>query len=114
MSERGSYCTEFIYCNTCFEAFKKVLVNNDKYLRGITIPTWGYGKEEYPIIAGEIGSLIPGNEPNEFKKLISDIQENMCDSCSIRVVLIPEDGETVLFKISKNVYEMFTVDNKID
>lgn len=55
MSERGSFITEYIYCDKCFEACKQILLGNTKWLNSLQI-------HELPIIAGKIGGLYCGEE----------------------------------------------------
>lgn len=47
MSERGSFCTEYVYCHKCFDACRKVLLGDVKYLNSQEI-------KELPIIAGKL------------------------------------------------------------
>ena len=57
MSQRGSFVTEYIYCNACFEAAKSVLLARDKSLCSVVVPHWNPEHEgpEMPIIAGKVG-----------------------------------------------------------
>lgn len=57
MSERGSFCTEYVYCKQCFAAVKEVLERHrdDKYLNFTEL-------DYYPIIAGKIGGIFAGEE----------------------------------------------------
>ena len=66
MSERGSFVTEYIYCDRCFNACKEVLCKNEKYLKGIVIPSWKNENENLPIIAGKIGGMYANEECNEM------------------------------------------------
>jgi len=57
MTERGSFVTEYIYCDKCFEAAKTVLLEKSKSLCSTAIPHWGQNAIEgdyLPIIAGKI------------------------------------------------------------
>ena len=38
MSERGSFVTEWMYCDRCFQCVKEVLGQSEKHLTGIAIP----------------------------------------------------------------------------
>ena len=52
MSERGSFVTEWMYCNRCFQCVKEVLGQSEKHLTGIAIP-WPHDNNlEMPIVAG--------------------------------------------------------------
>ena len=56
MSRRSSFVTEYIYCQACFEAAKRVLLSREKDLCGAAVPHWNPENEgpELPIIAGKI------------------------------------------------------------
>lgn len=55
MSQRGSFVTEYIYCDKCFQAAKVVLLARDKGLCSTVIQAWAPGDTELPIIAGKLG-----------------------------------------------------------
>lgn len=57
MSQRGSFVTEYIYCDKCFQAAKGVLLARDKGLCSVVVPHWNPEHEgpEMPIIAGKLG-----------------------------------------------------------
>lgn len=94
MSERGSFVTEYIYCDKCLEACKRVLLANEKYLRGIIIPGWEGLKEDLPIIAGKIGGLYGGEELHTFEwYLIPELQKTICHP--LRIAVLAEDGEQI-------------------
>jgi hypothetical protein len=59
MSQRGSFVTEYMYCNKCFQAAKSVLLARDKGLCSVVVPHWNPEHEgpEMPIIAGKIGHV---------------------------------------------------------
>lgn len=104
MSERGSFCTEYIYCYTCFNAFKDVLCQDEKYLKGVTIPLWtGCEGKELPIVAGKIGGMWSGQEFHDMEnEYIPLIQEKMCNDCTIRLTVMSDCNGTIIYKISKN------------
>lgn len=96
MSERGSFVTEYLYCEQCFKAAKKVLSGSDKYFTGIAIPSWNQDSDvqELPIIAGKIGGLYPGEELDTFKaKLVPALAEVICHP--LRIAVIAEQGEKI-------------------
>lgn len=64
MSQRGSFVTEYIHCDKCFEAAKSVLLSRNKYLCSVVVPHWNPDREgpEMPIIAGEIDYAIHHDE----------------------------------------------------
>lgn len=103
MSERGSFCTEYIYCASCFEVAKDVLVSNEKYLKGVVIPSWENGKE-LPIVAGKIGGLSPGEELWGFEKdLGPEIAVRLCHPMRVAVLADNEDEEIFLLRPSGSV-----------
>ncbi|GAI56669.1 unnamed protein product, partial [marine sediment metagenome] len=69
MSERGSFVTEYMYCDACFEAVKTKLVRDCKFLRGVVIPMWSgdESRSELPIIAGKVGGNYSGEERAFFE-----------------------------------------------
>lgn len=96
MSERGSFVTEYLYCEQCFKAAKKVLSGSDKYFTGIAIPSWNQDSDvqELPIIAGKIGGLYAGEEMDAFEdRITQDLSLVICHS--MRVAVIAERGEKI-------------------
>jgi len=105
MSERGSFVTEYIYCDICFEAAKKVLNSDTKYLKTTIVPHWGQPDLELPIIAGKIGGLGLGDEFIRMKvEIIPKLERVICHK--LRIALLSEQAEeffTVLPKKEKKV-----------
>ena len=103
MSERGSFVTEYIYCDKCFEACKEVLCGNDKWLKGVVIPSWLNDDGNLPIIAGKIGGSWNGEEfcdmENEY---IPQIQEKMCSEHKIRICVLSDNCGNLIFEFDKN------------
>lgn len=95
MSERGSFVTEYIYCNKCLEAAKKVLLGGGKFLFGVQIPHYDASEETtLPILAGKIGGLYPGEELVTFEEEIAPkLAELIC--CTMRIAVIAEKGQMV-------------------
>lgn len=95
MSQRGSFVTEYIYCDKCFAAAKTVLLGDDKYLRGVTIPAWtGCKDSELPIIAGKINDCYLGTELAEFTtEIIPKLEKVICHP--LRIAVLAEDDETL-------------------
>lgn len=101
MSERGSFVTEYIYCNKCFEACKEVLCGNEKYLKGVAIPSW-LGAGELPIIAGKIGSSWSGGEFCEMEHTyIPEIQKKMCEGHKIRIAVLSDSCGNLIYEFDK-------------
>ena len=95
MSERGSFVTEYIYCDKCFQAVKKILKGNGKFLCTVVIPAWKHcDAKELPIIAGKIGGLYQGEELVEFEfTLIPLIEDVICHP--VRIAVLAECGEEI-------------------
>ena len=94
MSERGSFVTEYIYCDKCLEAAKRVLLQDSKYLKGVVIPMWGGGVGELPIIAGKVGGLYKGEELVTFEnELIPELEKVICHP--LRIAVLAESGEQI-------------------
>ena len=95
MSERGSFCTEYIYCDKCFEACKQVLLNNTKWLNSLQI-------HDLPIIACKIGGLYSGEELIDMEnEYISAIQELMCDKHKIRIRVHSDSNGSVTYEFDQ-------------
>ena len=96
MSERGSFCTEYIYCDKCFEACKQVLLDNTKWLNSLQI-------HELPIIAGKIGGMYSGEELIDMEnEYIPAIQELMCDKHKIRICVHSDSNGSVIYEFNKD------------
>ena len=105
MSERGSFITQYIYCNKCFEAVKDVLVSDDKFLKGIIIPSWT-GNDEllFPIIGGKIGADYSGEEADIFElELIPKIQQKMCKDHYLKIAVICDNGTDKVFEFGNTL-----------
>jgi len=114
MSERGSFVTEYIYCQQCFDACREVLCENEKYLKGVVIPSWT-GEGNLPIIAGKIGGTSMGEEFIIMKyELIPEIQEKMCADCNIRIAVLSDACGTLVYRFNKNEIEERKVDDGIE
>jgi hypothetical protein len=96
MSERGSFCTEYIYCDDCFEACKQVLLNKTKWLYSEQIGN-------HPIIAGKIGGMYSGEEFHDMEnEYIPKIQELMNDNCTIRICVHSDCNGSVIYEFDKD------------
>jgi hypothetical protein len=89
MSDRGSFVTEYIYCDKCLEIAKEHLIQNGKYLKGIQIPGWQQG-EDLPIIAGKIGSSGSGDTYDVIEQEVEEMAKKVCHD--MRISVIPEIG----------------------
>jgi len=100
MSERGSFCTEYVYCSKCFEVLKKHLLKRNKSLCSTVIPTWetDNSANPLPIIAGKIGGMYGGEEIVNFRALDKDkIEAEICHP--VRVVVMADSGTTAIFQL---------------
>jgi len=95
MSERGSFCTEYIYCKECFQAIKKLFLREDyqcKYFKAVVIPSYEPQIiDELPIIAGKVGGGYSGEEIFVFEEMRYKIQIKLCHPLVIAV--IPDSTE---------------------
>lgn len=88
MSERGSFVTQFIYCDKCLEAAKEVLLGSHKSLCSQQIKGWSGNEDDYmPIIAGKIGGTYSGEEINDFEEsYIPMLEAKICHELRISVL----------------------------
>ena len=95
MSERGSFCTEYIYCDKCMDACRKVLLGDCKYLDSQEI-------KDLPIIAGKIGGSGDGAELYTMEReYIPAIQELMGEDCTLRICVHSDLRGSVIYEFSK-------------
>ena len=99
MSERGSFVTQYIYCPKCLEAAKSLLLGDDKYLKGVQIPSWaGSDIDNLPIIAGKVGGLYQGEEFDVFEETCHQLSELVC--CELRVAVHSDSRGSKLYKVT--------------
>lgn len=92
MSERGSFVTEYIYCDRCFREVKKVLMGKHKYLCSTLVPSWC--KQRLPIVAGKIGGMYAGEELVDMEtKYVPAIEKRVCHD--VRIAVLAESGERI-------------------
>lgn len=95
MSERGSFCTEYIYCPACLSAAKFVLLGREKYLCSTVLPSWGGPDKYLPIIAGKIGGLFREEEIDTFRyEFIPQLEGLICHP--LRIAVLAECGQEIL------------------
>jgi hypothetical protein len=94
MSERGSFVTQYTYCKKCFAVLCNVLVSNDKYLKGVVIPSW-QGGGDLPIVAGKIGGLGFNEEFMTMDELRDELDVRLCHP--VRVAVLADSGESRIF-----------------
>ena len=97
MSERGSFVTEYVYCDECFEAAKKVLLGKHKYLCSQVIETYDpLLLKNLNIIAGKIGGSYPSEEIDTFEfEFIPELEKTICHP--LRIAVLAEVGEKIFF-----------------
>lgn len=95
MSERGSFVTEWMYCDRCAQCAKEVLGQSEKHLTGIAIP-WPHDNNlEMPIVAGRIGGLYQGEEIDAMRELIkAHLEPILCHA--VRIAVLSEHDEVIL------------------
>jgi hypothetical protein len=95
MSDRGSFCTQYVYCDKCFDELCKHLIDNQKYLCSTIIPPWG-DDNEVPIIAGKIGGLGAGDIDLFFEFVLADkLKNKLC--CDISISASDDNGEWTVY-----------------
>lgn len=101
MSERGSFCTEYLYCDNCANALKVVfdkenLHEGNKYFK----PEYLYcvadngseSHEKFRIIAGKVGGLYGGEEHSIFDwTLRESIEQAIC--CPVDIAVLSDDSD---------------------
>jgi len=97
MSQRGSFITEYIWCDKCFKALQGILCVGDKYLDGFVLgddKLIGSGElHNYPIIAGKIGGSYYGEETIRFEyNLKPQIEKAICHP--VRIAVLAENDVT--------------------
>jgi hypothetical protein len=101
MSERGSVCSEFIYCTDCYNNVKELFekMNTGKYFN--ILPIRGYSSLDNPkkiiehqILAGNIGGLHIGEEIMSFQEeYVPEIEKVICHP--MRFCVLAEVGERI-------------------
>jgi hypothetical protein len=103
MSDSGSFVTEYIYCDKCFEAAKKALLRREKYMCSTIIPSWAKTETEgLPIIAGKIGGLYSGEEIDSFEQYVipDELEPVICHP--LRIAVLAESGSAILWAYPKD------------
>lgn len=90
MSQRGSFVTEYIHCEECFNAAKLVLLKREKHLCSTTIPTWDHSGGELRIIAGKLGHEWSEKFALEHE-IAPELEHLLCHP--LRVAVLEEGAE---------------------
>lgn len=95
MSWRGSFVTEYIYCEACYKKAKEVLLSdNGKYFYATTIGSYNPTEKNIPIIAGKIGGVDSARQLSTFNDYFKPaLERTLCHP--LRIVFLPESEETV-------------------
>jgi hypothetical protein len=95
MSERGSFVSEYVYCQRCFAVVRDILVDHEKYLKGVVIPSWA-NDGDLPIVAGKIGGLGTNDEFVMMElELGPQFDDRLCHR--VRVAVLADSGESRIF-----------------
>lgn len=90
MSERGSFVTQYIYCDECLKKIKKILLRKNKYLTGWQIKSWIKGKY-LPIVGGKVGGLYSGEELDLLRYVLFNEENAPCHP--VKIAIIPDTAE---------------------
>jgi hypothetical protein len=102
MSERGSFVTEYIYCDKCLEEAKKVLLDRHKYLCSEQVSA--QDGSLFPVIAGKVGGSWSGCEVFEFENdWVPMLEKKLC--CPMRIAVLGESGEQIFNVVPSNEEE---------
>ena len=99
MSDRGSFVTEFIYCERCLDHAKRILIQEKRHSKNYYATQLHYGQFFYktpiPIIAGKVTGLYAGEEidvvAGEFADMLRAV---IC--CTLRIAVLAESGEEII------------------
>jgi len=90
MSERGSFVTQYFYCEKCFEATKNAMEQNGNVEHVTVINS--------RILSGKIGGLWSGEKLFTMNtQIIPDLQYEVC--CPVTIGVIPDAAPETFFVI---------------
>ena len=87
MSERGSFVTEYIYCEKCLEAAKKALLDDEKHLCSRQLASLESDREFLPIISGKLGGFSAGEE---LDVILHALRDAVRPCHAIRIAVVTE------------------------
>lgn len=111
MSERGSFVTQYIYCQDCLVKVRQVFCQDrSKHLCATQIVAWeGSESPVLPIVAGKLSSSFDGGEIQEMEDYLDSLRELgpchrlmvsvICDSGKAATYLI-EDGQVAQVSVT--------------
>lgn len=106
MSERGSFVTQYLYCDACYAAAMSVLDEKSKYLCVLTAdPRASFTDTStsavnipIPIIAGKVGGNFSGEDLFIFEfDLVDKLEAVIC--CPMRIAVLSDNGEDKIFHL---------------
>ena len=94
MSERGSFTTEYIYCDECLKKAKAILLSSTKMLCSQEIKSWSPDDTlPLPIIAGKVGGYYMGEELITFMLIAEELEKQLCHP--MRIAVLAEEGSEI-------------------
>ena len=89
MSQRGSFCTEYIYCEKCYRSTLEILEREMEYVKT---------HEPAHIISGKVSGLYANEEVHIFQNdILPMIRGVVCHN--VRLVVIPEDEDAMFCSV---------------
>ena len=102
MSEHGSFVTQYIHCEQCFEAAHTILLKQNKELCSSLIWSWQPAVDPMPIIAGKVGGLGSGDELITFEfDLNEQLAKLICHP--LRIAVLAETGERIFTVVPNKI-----------
>ena len=92
MSQRGSFTSEFIYCDACATILRTCLSEID------SVAMHDGGGH---IVSGFIGGGSPGDEGHKVERAMSEVATLFCHK--VRVVVLPEESRAVHLSIEESL-----------
>ena len=105
MSERGSFVTEYVNCDKCFDAMRDELLehwdSDNKFRKVVQVDGYnndGHRTEPLPILAGKIGGLGSGEELGTFEfELGPALAARICHP--VRIAILPDSSQGIIITI---------------
>lgn len=116
MSERGSYITNWFYCDICEELTRKSI---QKIFKDFKKDGFFAARKNtivkikgQPIYAGRISGGGATDEIFIFKEIANEISKKICDDHTIRIAVLCDSQRDALFSIQKNNVTEVHIDQK--
>ncbi len=98
MSDKGSFCTQTIFCHDCLQIVTSIFQNNESDMYGELVDL--HGKPSM-IIAGQIVGNGGGNEFINFENYIRPLlEQKICHP--LKITLIPENLRVQTYRLKPN------------